>query len=267
MQEELILDPKHPGIKDAVYIQRRQEFFRLGKEHRLIHGYAPQVEYSQEEDAIWQHINEKLEAMHQRHACDIYLNGKKNLGLASHKLPQLKTLSDRLQQSHGVRILPAEGLLSPREFFQYLSKRIMPCTQFLRHGSDPEYTPEPDIVHDVLGHLPPFMNADYAELMQLMGIGARHANEEEMLQWERLYWFAIEFGLILEQDELKIFGAGLLSSYGEMAHCLSDKVTRKPFDLEEVINTSYDHTQMQPLLFYVPSFVYLKNEIKKLIKN
>lgn len=261
------LDSKHPGIQDTQYIERREAFFNLGKEYRLIHETPPIVDYTSEEHRIWQDIHQRLATMHETHACKIYLLGKKELALSGQILPQLKHLSDRLKKSHGVRIVPAEGLLSPREFFAYLSKRIMPCTQFLRHGSDPEYTPEPDIVHDVIGHLPPLMNAEYAELMQLIGLGVRDADHSEMQRWERLYWFAIEFGLILEKEELKIFGAGLLSSYGEMQHSLSDKVIRKPFDLEEVMHTSYDPTVMQPLLFYIPSFGFLKKEIQKLLEK
>lgn len=259
------LDPKHPGIHDPVYIQRRTNFYHLAREHRLTHRAASLVEYVQSEHAIWSHIYQKLEESHEKRACKIYLEGKKKLRLDGAALPQLKQLSERLQKQHQVALVPAEGLLDAREFFGYLADRIMPCTQFLRHGSDPEYTPEPDIVHDVLGHLPPLMDEEYAALMQLLGQASKKASPELMRHLEQIYWFAIEFGLIEEEGELKVFGAGLLSSYGEMEFCYSDQVSIKPFSIEDVINTPYDTTQMQKILFYISSFQELKKDIKKLI--
>ncbi len=263
----LRLDPKHPGIHDLTYQKRRTDFFRLARTHRLNGNELPFIEYSPEEHAIWRHINQRLEKIHQEKACEIYLNGKIKLGLDADQLPQLPELARRLMQQHQMSLTPAEGLIEPREFFSYLAKRVMPCTIFLRHHSDPEYTPEPDIVHDVLGHLPPLMNAEYAELMHLLGLGVACANEAELVAWNRIYWFAVEFGLIIERDELKVFGAGLLSSCGEMEFCYSDQVTLKPFDIEEVIRTDYDPTQMQKTLFYIPSFEFLKNSLKELLEK
>lgn len=262
----LRLDPKHPGIDDLHYQKRRTDFFRLAQQHRLQELELSPINYTEEEQKIWRHISERLHDLHEKKACSVYLQGKKELGLQAEDLPQLNALSKRLTQTHRMGLVPAEGLIAPRAFFAYLAKRQMPCTIFLRHGSDPEYTPEPDIVHDVIGHLPPLMNAEYTDLMQLIGLGVAHANDEELVAWERVYWFAIEFGLIIENDALKVFGAGLLSSVGEMDYCYSNHVTHKPFVMEEVMQTDYDPTQMQNILFYIPSFEFLKEEIKKRLK-
>jgi phenylalanine-4-hydroxylase len=110
------------------------------------------------------------------------------------------------------------------------------------------------------------MNKEYADLMQLIGMGAANASDEELIAWSRVYWFAVEFGLIVENDELKVFGAGLLSSVGEMAYCYSDQVEHRPFVMEDVMQTDYDPTLMQKTLFYIPSFEFLKGEIKKRLK-
>ena len=262
----LILDPKHPGIHDVTYQKRRTDFFRLAQTHRLNALALAHIDYTDTEHNIWRHINERLHQLHLDKACHIYLRGKQELGLSNETLPQLHMLNKQLMQTHEMGLVPAEGLIEPRAFFSYLTKRQMPCTIFLRHESDPEYTPEPDIVHDVLGHLPPLMNKEYADLMQLIGLGVAGASDAELTAWARVYWFAIEFGLIVENDELKVFGAGLLSSVGEMAFCYSDQVTHKPFVMDEVMQTDYDPTLMQKTLFYIPSFEFLKNEIKKRLK-
>ena len=261
------LDPKHPGIHDPAYIQRRTDFYNLSRHYRLHHNDAPLVDYHPHEHAVWQHIYTKLNDLHQQKACQIYLEGKDALGLSPDEVPQLKLLSDHLQRTHDMKVVSVEGLLDTREFFGYLANRTMPATQFLRHHSDPEYTPEPDIVHDVLGHIPPLMNPEYTALMELIGHCCKGADEETITAVGRIYWFAVEFGLILERDELKVFGAGILSSYGEMNFCFSDEVERKPFNLEEVIHTDYDPTQMQRKLFYIPSFEFLSDEIKKFFQK
>jgi phenylalanine-4-hydroxylase len=262
----LILDSKHPGIHDQAYQKRRTDFFHLAQTHRLHEQALPHIDYTEAEQNIWRHINERLYQSHLDKACRIYLQGKQDLGLSKDTLPQLHLLNKQLLAQHQMGLVPAEGLIEPREFFGYLMHRKMPCTIFLRHHSDPEYTPEPDIVHDVLGHLPPLMNQEYADLMQLIGLGVAGANDAELTAWARIYWFAIEFGLIVENDELKVFGAGLLSSFGEMDFCYSDQVTHKPFVIEEVMQTDFDTTQMQKTLFYIPSFEFLKSEIKKYLK-
>lgn len=138
----------------------------------------------------------------------------------------------------------------------------MLCTQYIRHASNPEYTPEPDIVHEVIGHVPMFTDPDFVEFSELLGRAALKANEEELKQIERLYWFTIEFGLIQEK-ELKVYGAGLLSSFGEIQHCMG--VEKLPFDLQTVIETDYDYTKMQDKLFVIQSFKDLRDDSEKFL--
>jgi phenylalanine-4-hydroxylase len=141
-------------------------------------------------------------------------------------------------------------------------------TQFIRHGSHPEFTPEPDMIHDCLGHVPPLMNRDYAELLTLIGKAvATTTDGGQVLALKRFSWFSIEFGLIEEEGETKIFGAGILSSTGEIPFSLSDKVKHRPFVTNEVIETDYDPSRMQSLLFIIPSFVFLRREIERLVKR
>jgi phenylalanine-4-hydroxylase len=140
-------------------------------------------------------------------------------------------------------------------------------TQFIRHGSHPEFTPEPDMIHDCLGHVPPLMDGDYAELLTSIGRAASIAERgEQVLALKRFSWFSIEFGLIEEAGETKVFGAGILSSTGEIPFSLlSAEVVRRRFVTEEVIATDYDPSRMQDRLFVIPSFAFLRSELEGLV--
>jgi len=168
----------------------------------------------------------------------------------------------------GGELVPAEGPIPYRTFYSYIAERGFPVTQFIRHGSKPEFTPEPDMIHDCLGHVPALMNHDYAELLTLIGRAAVSVpTGDQVLALKRLSWFSIEFGLIEEEGETKIFGAGILSSIGEIPFSLSDKVDRRPFVTDEVIETDYDPSRMQDVLFVIPSFTFLRQEVERLVSR
>jgi phenylalanine-4-hydroxylase len=168
-----------------------------------------------------------------------------------------------------MRLVPAEGALPYRTFYEYIGQRGFPVTQFIRHGSHPEFTPEPDMIHDCLGHCPPLMNRDYAELLTLVGKAVSTTRRgEQVLALKRFSWFSIEFGLIEEAGETKVFGAGILSSTGEIPYSLfSNEVIRRPFETDVVINTDYDPSRMQDQLFIAPSFAFLRRELENLVRR
>jgi phenylalanine-4-hydroxylase len=167
-----------------------------------------------------------------------------------------------------MHLVPAEGPLPYRTFYSYIADRGFPVTQFIRHGSHPEFTPEPDMIHDCLGHVPSLMNQDYAELLTLIGKAVvTTPYPEQVLALKRFSWFSIEFGLIEEDSETKIFGAGILSSTGEIPFSLSKDVKHRPFVTSEVIETDYDPSRMQDLLFIIPSFAFLRREIEQLVRR
>jgi phenylalanine-4-hydroxylase len=265
---ELELEPGHPGLGDANYVQRRRELFALCRRHRLERLGPPLIDYTAEETRIWREVSPKLDELHRRHASAIYLKAKRDLGISQTEIPQLRLLSERLTRATGMHLVPAEGPLPYRTFYTYIGARGFPVTQFIRHGSHPEFTPEPDMIHDCLGHVPPLMNRDYAELLTLIGKAAATTPvPEQVLALKRFSWFSIEFGLIEEKDELKVFGAGILSSTGEIPFSLSDQVTRRPFVTDEVIATDYDPSRMQDRLFIIPSFGFLRCEIERLVQR
>jgi phenylalanine-4-hydroxylase len=265
---ELELELGHPGLGDAAYVQRRKELFAQCRRHRLERLGPPLVDYTSEETRIWREVSPKLDDLHRKHACSIYLQAKDALGISATEIPQLKLLSERLKRETRMHLIPAEGPLPYRTFYAYIAQRGFPVTQFIRHGSHPEFTPEPDMIHDCLGHVPPLMNQDYAELLTLIGKAVVATPDPlQVLALKRFSWFSIEFGLIEEGGETKVFGAGILSSTGEIPFSLSDKVQHRPFVTDEVIATDYDPSRMQDKLFVIPSYVFLRREIEKLVRR
>jgi phenylalanine-4-hydroxylase len=265
---ELELEAGHPGLGDEAYVQRRHKLFELCRRHRLDRLGPPLIEYTAEETRIWREVSPRLDELHRRHACQVYLDAKDTLGISATEIPQLKFLSDRLERETRMHLIPAEGPLAYRTFYSYIAKRGFPVTQFIRHGSHPEFTPEPDMIHDCLGHVPPLMNQDYAEVLTLIGKAAFTTPDPlQVLALKRFSWFSIEFGLIEEHGETKVFGAGILSSTGEIPFSLSSEVVRRPFVTDEVIETDYDPSRMQDKLFIIPSYVFLRREIEKLVRR
>ena len=265
---ELELESGHPGLGDTGYVQRRKSLFALCRHHRLNGLGPPLIEYTPEETRIWRSVSPKLDELHKKHASRIYLEAKSALGISQSEIPQLRHLSERLTHETNIHLVPAEGPLPYRTFYTYIGNRGFPVTQFIRHGSHPEFTPEPDMIHDCLGHVPPLMNRDYAELLTLIGKAASTTpHGEQVLALKRFSWFSIEFGLIEEGGEIKVFGAGILSSTGEIPFSLSAKVRRRPFITDDVIGTDYDPSRMQDQLFIIPSFAFLRREIEQLVKR
>jgi phenylalanine-4-hydroxylase len=267
--DRLELEPDHPGINDPEYVARRQFQFDLVRQHRLNRLPPPLIEYTPWETKLWQEVSPKLDELHQKHASEIYLKAKRDLAITSDVIPQLRHLSERLTRETNMHLTPAEGALPYRVFYESIAGRGFPVTQFLRHPSHPEFTPEPDMIHDCLGHVPPLMNQDYAELLALIGkAAAATPHGDQVLALKRFSWFSIEFGLIEEHGEVKVFGSGILSSTGEIPHSLfSPHARRRPFVTADVIRQDYDPSHMQVDFFIAPSFKFLRQELEALVKR
>ena len=260
--EELHLD--HPGASDAAYRERRDYIASLSKKFRET-GVITDVDYNEDEQNIWRHVAARLEDLHQKHASPFYLKAKRDLGISVDRIPQLSEMNRRLKETTNFRLAPVEGLVDTRAFLSWLSWRTMLSTQYIRHHSRPEYTPEPDIVHEAIGHIPMFTNQNFADYSQFIGHGARIATDQQIEELGRLYWYTVEFGLVEHDGDVKAYGAGLLSSFGELEHAFSDKVERRPFDLEEVINHDFTYSDMQRVLYVIPSYAELKEETRRYI--
>jgi len=260
------LDLDHPGANDEKYRERRDYIASLAKKFRQT-GEITDVDYTDEEEGVWRHVAGRLEELQAKHASGFYLRAKKDLGISNDRIPQLTEMNRRLKELTGFRLAPIEGLVETRGFLSWLSYRTMLSTQYIRHHSRPEYTPEPDIVHEAIGHIPMFTNPNFADFSQFIGHGARIANDTQLEELGRLYWFTVEYGLIKRDGDVKAYGAGLLSSYGELEHAFTDNVERRPFDLDEVIASSYDYSEMQPVLYVIPSYTELKEVTRRYIES
>jgi monomeric phenylalanine-4-hydroxylase len=263
-----LLPLEHAGARDPEYRLRRNFIADMARQYRHDpQRRVPSVEYTEEEHAVWQYVYRQLAEIHPRRACKLYLEAKRQLGISPFRIPQLSELSDKLTRAADFKLAPIEGLVETRAFLSWLGTRTMLSTQYVRHHSRPEYTPEPDIIHEAIGHVPMFMIRDFTDFSQFIGRGAMVANDLQLAQLGSLYWYTVEFGLIEEDGEIKAFGAGLLSSFGELEHAFSDDVERRKFDLEEVINRPFSYSEMQPTLFVIPSYVYLKELTRQFIES
>ncbi len=261
---ELHLD--HPGANDPEYRKRRDYIASLAKKFRET-GEVTDVDYSEQEQEIWRHVATRLEELHEKHASPFYLKAKRDLGITNERIPQLTEMNRRLKELTGFRLAPIEGLVETRGFLSWLGYRVMLSTQYIRHHSRPDYTPEPDVVHESIGHIPMFTNPNFADFSQSIGEGAQRATDKQIEELGRLYWYTVEFGLVEHEGGIKAYGAGLLSSFGELEHAFGDEVERRPFDLEEVINTPYTYSDMQPILYVIPSYAELKEVTRKYIES
>ncbi|MHB8416428.1 MAG: hypothetical protein ACYDCL_00020 [Myxococcales bacterium] len=245
------LDRDHPGFRDAAYRARRNEIARLALSHPL-GDPAPEVAYTEVERSVWQTAGEALAPLHARYACREYREGRRRLPLDARRIPQLAEISGRLAPLTGFRLSPVAGLVSPRTFLTFLARRIFLSTQYLRHPSAPLYTPEPDVIHELVGHAPLLAHPGVAELNRLFGEAAEAADEARAEALIRAYWYTLEFGLVREGRALKAIGAGLLSSSGELGRMEAEAELR-PADLDAIAGTPFDPTDYQKVLFVAES--------------
>jgi len=246
------LDADHPGFSDLDYRRRRGEIATMAPP--LNSGEPPKlVEYLATESATWATVFNKLTALYPTHACREFTAVINDIGYEAGQVPQLFDVSRFLTDRTGFSLQPVAGLVSAREFLEALSRRVFCATQYIRHHSEPLYTPEPDIVHELMGHAPMLAIPEFADLSQKIGEGSLKADDSQVEQLATLYWFTIEYGVLWQDGALKAYGAGLLSSFGELEHSLSGAVEIKPFDPWLAKDTAYPITSYQPLLWSVGS--------------
>jgi phenylalanine-4-hydroxylase len=246
------LDPDHPGFRDAEYRARRNHIAEIAVNYKP-GTPVPEAPYTEEENALWRTIRDALEPAHHAHACAEYLEAARRLALPRERIPQLSEVSERVREISGFRLEPVAGLVAPRVFLESLADGVFLCTQYIRHHSTPFYTPEPDVVHEVLGHALTLASPRLAQLNRLFGEAVRRAaSDEELDRLSRVYWFTVEFGVVREGGEVKAYGTGLLSSAGELE--AMSRAELRPLDPEEAMLTEYDPTRFQPVLFCADSF-------------
>ncbi len=199
-------------------------------------------------------------------ASETYLQGVEQLGLSDDGIPALHDLARVLRRETDWTVARIPGLLHERDFFRLLAERKFPSTDYIRGKEELDYTPAPDMFHDIFGHMPTLTQPAFADFYQLFGQAALDAKGRDRQSLERFHWFTVEFGLIADgpsaQDPAgyRIFGAGIMSSKGEVLNALSDNVEHRPFSPEAVISQDYDVWHLQPILFVLESFEQLVEE-------
>ena len=241
------LDEGHPGFADPAYRERRNHIASLAV------GWAPgqpvpRVQYTDAEQGVWRTVCRELAVKHERLACAEYRDAMARLVLPTDHIPQLDEVTARLEPLTGFGYHPAAGLVAFEEFYGSLAGGIFHSTQYVRHHARPLYTPEPDLIHEVIGHAGMLASPRLAELNRLAGHAARRLHTPEGRKFfATVFWFSIEFGVLREAGELRAYGAGLLSSYGEIDEFRGADV--RPLDIVAMGTQSYDITHYQPILF------------------
>ena len=254
------LDPDHPGFNDEAYRARRNTIARLALHYREGQP-APDVPYTEEEQAVWRHVWDKLTPLHERWGCRSYLEALQLVQLDRSRIPQLAEVNAVIERRQGFRMLPVGGLIKAEQFLRYLGRGIFLSTQYIRHHSRPLYTPEPDIVHELVGHASTLAQHAFARLNRDFGRAARRTEDPvTLLKIERLYWFTLEFGAVEEGDHVKAYGAGLLSSYGELGRFASE-AELVPMNVDRITATDYDPTGYQETVFVARSFERMVKEV------
>ena len=215
--------------------------------------------YTQDEHAVWRLLFERQQKLLKRRACGEYLDGLEGLGVAAYGIPDFDRLSDILERATGWRIVPVPGLVPDDVFFAFLAARRFPSTCFIRRRDQLDYLQEPDVFHDICGHVPMLMNPVFADYMQAYGEGGLKALRlGHLAHLARLYWYTVEFGLIGTPEGLRIYGSGILSSAGESVYCLEDPHPhRLSFDLRRVMRTDYHIDRYQETYFVIDDFTQL----------
>jgi phenylalanine-4-hydroxylase len=246
------LDPDHPGFRDERYRARRNQIAQLAMNYRP-GDPIPDAPYTDDEHRVWQTIWKALRPAHQKHACVPYVDALQRMNFADDRIPQLREVNAKVQTISGFRLEPVAGLVQPRVFLENLADGVFLCTQYIRHHSTPLYTPEPDVVHEIVGHGVTLACPELAELNRLFGQAVKRASSATVLETlSRVYWFTIEFGVLRENGKVKAYGTGLLSSAGELEEM--HEANLRPFDLNAAAGQQYDPTHYQPVLFCADSF-------------
>ncbi|MEL7149918.1 MAG: phenylalanine 4-monooxygenase [Pseudomonadota bacterium] len=218
---------------------------------------AGRFNYTAEETSVWRTLFTCQMHLLEPIACEAFLKGQSELGLSATTIPQVCDVNAKLSALTGAGVEPVAALIPQDQFSRLLSKRRFPVATFIRRREHLDYIEEPDIFHEVFGHCPMLCDPDFCAFMERFGNLALTLPEDHVKTLFRLWWFTVEFGLIRENDQLKAFGAGIMSSPSEVSHVSAQKAKVLPFDLMTIFRTDYRIDIVQPVLFAIDSFEQL----------
>lgn len=229
---------------------------------------VPVPDYCDEEHGTWQLLHDKQLSLIDNLACAEFTEGVRKLQFDRERIPALKDVSSILQKTTGWQLLRVEGLVHPKDFFSLLARKRFPSTDFIRKREDLDYTPAPDMFHDLFGHTPLLTNPEFTAFFEAFGKIGVNACERypeshpihDMVQ--RVYWFTVEFGVINTPRGVRAYGSGSTSSPQELAFCLSPQCRRHPFEIDKVAEQTFDIWHLQEDVFVIDSFTQLDRDVK-----
>lgn len=300
------LESDHPGFHDETYRARRGELAKMAQEHSCTQP-IPRIDYTENEIATWSAVWDQMEGLWEKYACQEYKVRvlsvlkcwtpmtrpvltfsllhttmlqhslqlmKEHCGYGRDSIPQQQDISAFLKERSNFLMRPVAGLLSSRDFLNGLAFRVFFSTQYIRHHSVPLYTPEPDCIHEFLGHAPMFADQAFADFSQEIGLASLGASDDDIEKLARCYWFSVEFGLCLEDGKHKAYGAGLLSSFGELEYACNDEhpgadqpPEYMPWDPEVAAHQEFPITSYQPVYFVAESVQDAKQRMRAYCQN
>lgn len=213
------------------------------------------VNYSVEENRIWNILYERQIKLLPGRACDEFIKGLDSLGINAQAIPQLPEVSQRLKAKTGWQVAPVAALISAREFFEYLSKRYFPAATFIRCEEELNYVQEPDIFHEIFGHCPMLTDSIYADFVYDYAAKVLTFPESDWPLLQRMFWFTVEFGLINTPKGLRAYGGGILSSISETVYCVESEIPlRVIFEPIVVFRMPYRIDMLQPVYFVIENY-------------
>jgi phenylalanine-4-hydroxylase len=216
--------------------------------------------YSDRDQQVWNILFDRQQRAVRQYAYTDFFPALQSLGLRANEVPELSGLNERLQPLTGWELYPVPGLIDNAYFFEQMRNKKFGSTTWLRKPEQLDYLEEPDMFHDIFGHVPLLTNEAVTNFLAgLAAIAANHHYRESVVEAiARLYWYTIEFGLVKEHNELKIYGAGILSSIGETSYCMGPDVKLLPFDVDQIIQTPYIKDAYQQQYFVLNDFAELE---------
>lgn len=213
------------------------------------------IHYSPEENSTWEILYERQVKIVETRACKEFIEGIKTLNMPTHRIPQLKEVTEALRATTGWSVVQVPAMITPDEFFQLLTQKQFPAATFIRRPEELDYLEEPDIFHELFGHCPLITHTTFADFLQKYGEMALRAPEKHHALIARLFWFTVEFGLMQTPEGLRCYGGGILSSKNETIYALENSLPKRvAFDILDVLRTPYRVDQIQGLYFVIQSF-------------
>ncbi|HEX2203684.1 MAG TPA: phenylalanine 4-monooxygenase [Longimicrobium sp.] len=220
--------------------------------------------YTAENHDVWRLLYERRMHELRNNGSRVFLHGAEIIGLRADQVPELADVNRRLGARTGWAAVPVKGFIPARQFFACLAERRFPTTVIVRSREQMDYLPEPDIFHDVFGHVPLHADPVFADFLQGFGeVAARASTDEDVKRMARLFWFTVEFGLVREDGQVKVYGSGLISSAGDAANALGPRCDRRPFSLDAVLEQHFEIDRFQDVLFVIDSFDQLFEAVEQ----